>query len=167
MLTLDRISKHHGSTPILVDVTFGVPPGARAGVVGPNGVGKSTLLRIAAGLEEPDSGSVAHAPASLTVGYLPQEAERSGETLLEYLLRRAGGGGHEWDVAANAAAACSAAGLRPELLERIVDSFSGGQAARAALASIFVSRSGSSATCSRRRRRCSSSRTTASFSTAP
>jgi ATPase subunit of ABC transporter with duplicated ATPase domains len=141
VLTLDRISKHHGSSPVLVDVTLGVAPGARIGVVGPNGVGKSTLLRIGARLEEPDSGSVARAPASLTVGYLPQEAEpRPGETLLEYLLRRAGGGGHEWDVAANAAAACSEAGLRPELLERNVDSFSGGQAARAALASILVSR---------------------------
>src|SRR5213595_746364 len=100
MLTLDRISKYHGSSPVLVDVTLGVPPSARIGVVGPNGVGKSTLLRIAAGLEEPDSGAVARARASLTVAYLPQEAEpRGDETLLEYLLRRAGGGGHEWDVA--------------------------------------------------------------------
>ena len=52
MLTLDRISKYHGANPILLDVTLGVPPGARIGVVGPNGVGKSTLLRIAAGMEE-------------------------------------------------------------------------------------------------------------------
>ncbi len=49
------------------------PPGARIGVVGPNGVGKSTLLRIAAGLEEPDAGTVARAPGWLTVGYMAQE----------------------------------------------------------------------------------------------
>jgi ATPase subunit of ABC transporter with duplicated ATPase domains len=141
MLTLDRISKYQGSMPVLVDVTLGVPPGARIGVVGPNGVGKSTLLRVAAGLEEADSGTVAKAPATLSVGYLPQEAEACrGETLLDYLLRRAGGSGNEWDVAAEAAAACSEAGLRPELLDRPVGSFSGGQAARAALASILVSR---------------------------
>src|SRR5436190_505082 len=48
-------------------------PGARIGVVGPNGVGKSTLLRIAAGVEEPDTGTVTRAPGWLTVGYMPQE----------------------------------------------------------------------------------------------
>ncbi len=73
MLTLDRISKYHGANPILLDVTLGVPPGARIGVVGANGVGKSTLLRIAAGMEEPDAGTVTRAPGWLTVGYMPQE----------------------------------------------------------------------------------------------
>ena len=73
MLTLDRISKFHGANPILLEVTLAVPAGARIGVVGPNGVGKSTLLRIAAGLEEPDEGTVARAPSTLTVGYVPQE----------------------------------------------------------------------------------------------
>ena len=73
MLTLDRISKYHGANPILLDVTLGVPPGARIGVVGPNGVGKSTLLRIAAGMEEADAGTVTRAPGWLTVGYMPQE----------------------------------------------------------------------------------------------
>jgi ATPase subunit of ABC transporter with duplicated ATPase domains len=73
MLTLDRISKYHGANPILLDVTLGVPPGARIGVVGPNGVGKSTLLRIAAGMEEADAGTVTRAPGWLTVGYMAQE----------------------------------------------------------------------------------------------
>jgi ATPase subunit of ABC transporter with duplicated ATPase domains len=73
MLTLDRISKFHGANPILLEVTLAVPAGARIGVVGPNGVGKSTLLRIAAGLDEPDSGNVSRAPSTLTVGYMPQE----------------------------------------------------------------------------------------------
>ena len=73
MLTLDRITKFHGANPILLEVTLAVPEGARIGVVGPNGVGKSTLLRIAAGLDEPDGGSVTRAPATLTVGYMAQE----------------------------------------------------------------------------------------------
>jgi ATPase subunit of ABC transporter with duplicated ATPase domains len=91
MLTLDRISTFHGANPILVEVTLGVPPRDRLGVVGPNGVGKSTLLRIAAGLDEPDSGTVTRTPASLTVGYMPQEPEsRTDETLLGYLARRTG-----------------------------------------------------------------------------
>jgi ATPase subunit of ABC transporter with duplicated ATPase domains len=74
LLTLDSITKFHGANPILLEVTLAVPAGARIGVVGPNGVGKSTLLRIAAGLEEPDSGNVARSPSTLTVGYMPQEA---------------------------------------------------------------------------------------------
>ena len=74
MLTLDRISKFHGANPILHEVTLAVPAGARIGVVGPNGVGKSTLLKIAAGLDEPDAGTVARSPSTLTVGYMPQEA---------------------------------------------------------------------------------------------
>src|SRR6266508_3838894 len=88
LLTLDTVSKYHGANPILLEVTVGVPPGARIGVVGPNGVGKSTMLRIAAGLDVPDAGTVTRRPASLTVGYLPQEADVSaGETLLAYLSR--------------------------------------------------------------------------------
>jgi len=73
LLTLDSVTKFHGANPILLEVTLAVPPRARIGVVGPNGVGKSTLLRIAAGLEEPDEGTVARAPATLTVGYMAQE----------------------------------------------------------------------------------------------
>jgi macrolide transport system ATP-binding/permease protein len=73
MLTLDSISKFHGANPILLEVTLAVPEGARIGVVGPNGVGKSTLLRIAAGLEEPDGGTVARTPSTLKVGYMRQE----------------------------------------------------------------------------------------------
>ncbi len=63
----------------------------RLGIVGPNGVGKSTLLSILAGLEEPDGGGVERAPAHLTVGLLPQEPDaRPGETLASYLARRTG-----------------------------------------------------------------------------
>jgi ATPase subunit of ABC transporter with duplicated ATPase domains len=90
-LAAHSVSKHHGSQAVLVDVSLSAPPRARIGLVGPNGVGKSTLLRILAGLDEPDSGRVSRAPATLTVGYLPQETDaRPGETLLAYLARRTG-----------------------------------------------------------------------------
>jgi len=55
-----------------VDVTVG--PDTRLGVVGPNGVGKTTLLRILAGIDVPDRGSIRRSPPDLRVGYLPQEA---------------------------------------------------------------------------------------------
>ncbi|MDP2291005.1 MAG: ATP-binding cassette domain-containing protein, partial [Actinomycetota bacterium] len=79
-----------GSRHILDSVELAVNPGQRIGLVGPNGVGKSTLLRIVAGQLHPDSGAVALAPASAIVGYLPQEPERADETVREHLARRTG-----------------------------------------------------------------------------
>ncbi len=88
-----NITKHHGAAVVLRDVTLVVPPRARVGLVGPNGVGKSTLLRILAGLEEPDSGTVRRSPPELSVGYLPQERDLGRvETLAGYLARRTGVG---------------------------------------------------------------------------
>ncbi len=60
---LDRVVRSHGATIVLDEVTLAVGAGSRVGVVGPNGVGKSTLLRLLAGLEEPDGGRVVRAPA--------------------------------------------------------------------------------------------------------
>ena len=53
------VSKSYGAEVVLADVDLVVPPRARIGLVGPNGVGKSTLLRILAGVEQPDAGTVA------------------------------------------------------------------------------------------------------------
>jgi ATPase subunit of ABC transporter with duplicated ATPase domains len=86
-----RVSLARGVAQILTDVDLTIGPEHRVGVVGPNGVGKTTLLRLLAGLERPDSGSVVVAPPSATVAYLAQEPELDpGETLAEFLARRAG-----------------------------------------------------------------------------
>ncbi len=88
---LSGVVKHHGAQRILDEVTLTIGPRARIGVVGPNGVGKTTLLRIVAGLESPDTGTVTRAPPGLAAGYLAQERELlSDETLLGFLSRRAG-----------------------------------------------------------------------------
>ncbi len=90
-LAAANITKSHGAQLVLSGVSVVVPTGARIGLVGPNGVGKSTLLRILAGLEEPDAGTVRRSPPGLAVGYLPQEADAVlDETLLAYLGRRTG-----------------------------------------------------------------------------
>src|SRR6476659_5071632 len=84
------LARVRGGSTVLdgVDVTVG--PRTRLGVVGPNGVGKTTLLRLLAGIDRPDRGTVTRTPPSLHVGYLPQEPDRGDETLLAFLGRRTG-----------------------------------------------------------------------------
>ncbi len=173
-ISLEGVSKSFGARSVLDHVTLAVTPDRRVGLVGPNGVGKSTLLRLIACIEEPDEGRVIRAPRELTCGYLPQEADgRAGETLLAYLARRTGvgeagralerrstelaerqteavsvaysealdrflalGGG---DLEPRAGAVCADLGL-PVGLDRQLASLSGGEAARAALAAILLSR---------------------------
>jgi ATP-binding cassette subfamily F protein 3 len=71
MLTANQIRKSFGDSILLDGVSLNIDPGQRAGLVGPNGCGKTTLLRILAGLDSPDSGTV-RKPNALRVGYLPQ-----------------------------------------------------------------------------------------------
>jgi ATPase subunit of ABC transporter with duplicated ATPase domains len=86
-----EISRHHGAQTVLDRVTLTIGAGDRVGVVGPNGIGKSTLLRILAGHEASDGGAIERAPRTLTVGYLPQESDAvPGELLRDYLARRTG-----------------------------------------------------------------------------
>ncbi len=79
-----------GPRLILDDVELQLDPGHRVGLVGPNGVGKSTLLRAVAGLVHLDAGTVSRSPANATVGYLPQEPERGDETVRDSVARRTG-----------------------------------------------------------------------------
>ena len=160
-----------GPLLVLSDVSLTVSAGSRIGVVGPNGVGKSTLLTCLAGLLEPDTGSLSLAPTSANVGLLPQEPERvPGESVEQFLLRRTGvtaaqaqldaatealtngdadgydGALQRWldlggaDLDQRAEEVCADIGLLPELLAAPMTSLSGGQAARASLASVLLSR---------------------------
>jgi ATP-binding cassette ChvD family protein len=82
ILTLSHARKSYDGKVVLDDVTLGFLPGAKIGVVGPNGMGKSTLLRLIAGLEQPSNGEVVFMPG-YTRGILAQEpALDEGKTVL-------------------------------------------------------------------------------------
>ena len=74
LITANSLSKSFGAEDLFANVSFSVAKGARLALVGPNGIGKTTLLRILIGQEEPSSGMVTRAK-SLRIGYLPQEAD--------------------------------------------------------------------------------------------
>jgi ATP-binding cassette subfamily F protein 3 len=83
VIQLSNLSKSFGERVLLDAVTWQIDDGERVGLCGPNGAGKTTLLRMMAGLEEPDSGAIVK-PATLTVGYLPQDGlSHSGRTVFE------------------------------------------------------------------------------------
>lgn len=93
MLTLRDIRKRYETRRILEGVSFSMGEGQKMALVGANGVGKSTLLKIIAGEETYDRGEMIKVNRIL-VGYLPQEAlsESSEETFIVYLERMAGVG---------------------------------------------------------------------------
>ena len=72
VLALSHARKSYDGKAVLNDVTLAFLPGAKIGVVGPNGMGKSTLLRMMAGLEQPSNGEVRRMPG-YSIGILPQE----------------------------------------------------------------------------------------------
>ena len=72
-MTVANLSKSFGPVDIFPEISFSIPHRARIGLVGPNGVGKTTLLRILIGEEDGSSGTVQRA-RGIRVGYLPQEA---------------------------------------------------------------------------------------------
>jgi ATPase subunit of ABC transporter with duplicated ATPase domains len=100
-----------GARAVLDHVDVAVVPGRRAGLVGPNGVGKSTLLAALAGEQLLDAGSVVLRPRAATVGWLRQEPERRhDETVRDLLVRRTGVAAAQHEL--HAATAALAAGDR-------------------------------------------------------
>ncbi len=90
LIVATDISKYYGGQDVFDHLTVRVEPGDRIGLVGPNGEGKTTLVRILAGLEEPIGGRVERR-RKLRIGYLPQDPPDLGDgTLWDFMLEAVG-----------------------------------------------------------------------------
>lgn len=130
IVNIEHISKIFGEKRIFEDASFGIQEGDKIGIVGINGTGKSTLLRIVAGLEEPDEGQVVR-QNGLKIAYLPQNPEfPAGATIRSYAMDHAPDSG--WKVQSN----LTKLGLTE--YEAKIEQLSGGQKRKVALAKVLA-----------------------------
>ncbi len=88
LLSAEHISKNYGTKQLLTDASLFLNTGEKAGIIGTNGTGKSTLLKIITGIEQPDEGSVSFDP-NVCFSFLPQNPEMDDEqTVLEQVFAR-------------------------------------------------------------------------------
>lgn len=90
MLTIHQLTKSYDLQPLFRNITFSLNPGDRIGLVGPNGCGKTTLLRLIVGEDTADSGHVTIAP-DLRLGYLPQGFTLAEDETVGQVVGRAAG----------------------------------------------------------------------------
>ena len=140
LLSLENITKAYTERVLLDKASFFLQEGEKVGIIGINGTGKSTLLRIAAGLEEPDEGSVVKG-RSLYIRYLPQIPEFTpGDTILDSIVRDNKNEPHFSSVEELKASAKTMLNrLEIEDFDAKVETLSGGQRKRVALASVLLS----------------------------
>lgn len=135
LLTADSIHKNYGMKQLLRGVTLYVEAGHKIGIIGVNGTGKSTLLKLLAGAEEPDEGRVKTDPG-VRVAYLPQApAYREEDTVLQHVLSVLP---EEERALREYEAKTVLNRLGVGLFERTMGSLSGGQRKRAALAAVLL-----------------------------
>lgn len=135
LINLERVSKSYGIRPLLTDVSLGIALGQRVGIVGRNGDGKTTLLEVMTGLEEPDTGRVSR-QRGLLVGYLHQGDElEDSHSVREAVL--GGRSDHEWaaDPRMREIVDVLLAGVE---LDRAVLGLSGGERRRCSLAALLL-----------------------------
>lgn len=136
LVTIEHLTKSYTDRLLFDDTGFSIQEGEKIGLIGINGTGKSTLLKIVAGIETPDTGTLVHG-RNLDVRYLPQNPQFvSGDTILESILRDNEGHPHLWDMESQAKIMLTKVGI--EDFNQKVETLSGGQRKRVALISTLM-----------------------------
>ena len=140
LVTIEHLTKSYTERLLFDDTSFSINEGEKIGLIGVNGTGKSTLLKIVAGLEDTDSGSVVRG-RSLYIRYLPQIPEfTEGDTVLESVMRENAGETHYSspdEMQATARSMLNKLGITEH--DALTSTLSGGQRKRVALASVLMS----------------------------
>jgi len=138
IINIEGVSKAFDIRPLLVEVSLGVSEGERIGIVGRNGGGKSTLLKVLAGIEPPDQGRVTRANWA-KLGMLAQvDTAEAGATVRDVVVGSKKT--HEWasDSGVREIFAGLFGGYNSELLDRPFGSLSGGEKRRVGIAKLLI-----------------------------
>ena len=136
LVTIEHLTKSYTERLLFDDTDFSINEGEKIGLIGINGTGKSTLLKIVAGVEEPDGGTVVRG-RNLDMCYLPQNPQFvAGDTIIEAILRDNEGHPHIWDMESQAKTMLTKVGIFD--FDAKVETLSGGQRKRVALISTLM-----------------------------
>ena len=138
LINIENITKYYTDTPLFEQASFTVDESEKIGIIGINGTGKTTLLKMLVGMEEPDSGSVTRAN-NIVVRYLPQTPDFQRDiTVLEAVMEGNRTHENEWSLESDAKTMLQKLGISDYGMK--VDTMSGGQRKRVALASTLLSK---------------------------
>ncbi|MGZ4523564.1 MAG: ABC-F family ATP-binding cassette domain-containing protein [Mycobacteriaceae bacterium] len=138
LVNLEQVSKTFGVKPLLDKVSLGVASGERIGVVGLNGGGKTTLLEVLTGLEEPDSGRVSRIGGLRLAVVTQRGVLPPGSTIGQVVLAPLGVDEHEWAGDSRIRSVLHGIGVDALGVDTPVDGLSGGERRRVALAAALV-----------------------------
>lgn len=138
LINVENITKYYTDTPLFEDASFTVDEMEKVGVIGINGTGKTTLLRMLIGVETPDQGTVTRAN-NIVIRYLPQTPDfQKDATVLEAVMEGNRTHDNEWSLESDAKAMLQKLGINE--YGQKVGTMSGGQRKRIALANTLLSK---------------------------
>ncbi|MEZ3445198.1 MAG: ABC-F family ATP-binding cassette domain-containing protein [Lachnospiraceae bacterium] len=138
LINVENITKYYTDTPLFEDASFTVDEMEKVGVIGINGTGKTTLLRMLIGVETPDQGTVTRAN-NIVIRYLPQTPDfQKDATVLEAVMEGNRTHDNEWSLESDAKAMLQKLGISE--YGQKVGTMSGGQRKRIALANTLLSK---------------------------